>query len=94
MGLGFGQRQVKIRRQTFRLARDKVAEKRSSTPLSIPPVFERLGIEPKHETVVSPQCAPLLRHDMFSVEQLSSTVSEAGTNFTTDKRLGQSFYNR
>ena len=31
---------------------------------------------------------------MFSVEQLSSTVSEAGTNFTSDKRLGQSFYNR
>ena len=28
-----------------------------------------------------------------SVEQLSSTVSEAGTNFTSDKRLGQSFYN-
>ena len=35
----------------------------------------------------------LLRHDVFSVEQLSSTVSEAGTNFTSDKRLGQSFYN-
>ncbi len=34
----------------------------------------------------------LLRHDVFSVEQLSSTVSEAGTNFTSDKRLGQSFY--
>jgi hypothetical protein len=33
----------------------------------------------------------LLRHDVFSVEQLSSTVSEAGTNFTSDKRLGQSF---
>ena len=30
----------------------------------------------------------------FSVEQLSSTVSEAGRNFTSDKRLGQSFYNR
>jgi len=29
-----------------------------------------------------------------SVEQLSSTVSEAGTNFTSDKRLGKSFYNR
>jgi len=27
----------------------------------------------------------------FSVEQLSSTVSEAGRNFTSDKRLGQSF---
>ena len=36
----------------------------------------------------------LLRHEVFSVEQLSSTVSEAGTNFTSDKRLGQSFYNR
>ena len=36
----------------------------------------------------------LLRHGVFSVEQLSSTVSEAGTNFTSDKRLGQSFYNR
>ena len=36
----------------------------------------------------------LLRHDVFSVEQLSSTVSEAGTNFTSDKRLGQSFYNK
>jgi hypothetical protein len=35
----------------------------------------------------------LLRHDVFSVEQLSSTVSEAGTNFTSDKRLGQSFCN-
>jgi hypothetical protein len=35
----------------------------------------------------------LLRHDLFSVEQLSSTVPEAGTNFTSDKRLGQSFYN-
>ena len=35
----------------------------------------------------------LLRHDVFSVEQLSSTVSEASTNFTSDKRLGQSFYN-
>jgi hypothetical protein len=34
-----------------------------------------------------------LRQDVFSVEQLSSTVSEAGTNFTSDKRLGQSFYN-
>ena len=32
--------------------------------------------------------------DMFSVEQLSSTVSEAGTNVTSDKRLRQSFYNR
>ena len=32
--------------------------------------------------------------DVFSVEQLSSTVSEAGTNFTSDKRLRQSFYNR
>ena len=31
---------------------------------------------------------------MFSVEQLSSTVSEAGTNVTSDKRLRQSFYNR
>ena len=31
---------------------------------------------------------------VFSVEQLSSTVSEAGRNFTSDKRLGQSFYNR
>ncbi len=30
----------------------------------------------------------------LSVEQLSSTVSEAGTNVTSDKRLGQSFYNR
>jgi 60 kDa SS-A/Ro ribonucleoprotein len=36
----------------------------------------------------------LLRHDVFSVEQLSSTVSEASTNVTSDKRLGQSFYNR
>jgi 60 kDa SS-A/Ro ribonucleoprotein len=35
----------------------------------------------------------LLRHDVFNVEQLSSTVSEASTNFTSDKRLGQSFYN-
>ena len=35
----------------------------------------------------------LRRHDVFSVEQLSSTVSEAGTNFSSDKRLGQSFYN-
>jgi len=35
----------------------------------------------------------LLRHGVFSVEQLSSTVSEVGTNFTSDKRLGQSFYN-
>ena len=35
----------------------------------------------------------VLRHDVFSVEQLSSTVPEAGTNFTSDKRLGQSFYN-
>jgi len=42
-----------------------------------------------------PFCFPLLlRHDVFSVEQLSSTVSEAGTNFISDKRLGQSFYNR
>jgi hypothetical protein len=30
----------------------------------------------------------LLRHDVFSVEQLSSTVSEAGTKFTSDKRFG------
>jgi hypothetical protein len=44
-------------------------------------------------TVVSPSSL-LLRHDVFSVEQLSSTVSEAGINFTSDKRLGQSFYNR
>ncbi|MCF7963892.1 MAG: hypothetical protein K9M08_24385 [Pirellula sp.] len=29
-----------------------------------------------------------------SVEQLSSTVSEASTNFISDKRFGQSFYNR
>ena len=36
----------------------------------------------------------LLRHGVFIVEQLSSTVSEAGTNVTSDKRLGQSFYNR
>jgi hypothetical protein len=35
-----------------------------------------------------------LAHNVFSVEQLSSTVSEAGTNFNSDKRLGQSFYNR
>jgi 60 kDa SS-A/Ro ribonucleoprotein len=35
----------------------------------------------------------LLRHDVFNVEQLSSTVSEADTNFTSDKRLGQSFDN-
>jgi|GEM_PF-2284519 len=28
----------------------------------------------------------------FSVEQLSSTVSEARTNFTSDKRLGQSWF--
>jgi len=34
----------------------------------------------------------LLRHEVFSVEQLSSTVSEAGTNFTSDKRLRKSFY--
>jgi len=34
-----------------------------------------------------------VRHDVFSVEQLSSTASEAGTNFISDKRLGQSFYN-
>ena len=36
----------------------------------------------------------LLRRGVFIVEQLSSTVSEAGANFTSDKRLGQSFYNR
>ena len=35
----------------------------------------------------------LLRHDVFSVEQLSSTVSEAGTIPTSDRRMGQSFYN-
>ncbi len=34
----------------------------------------------------------LLRHDVFSVKQLSSTVSEASTNFASNKRLGQSFY--
>ena len=34
-----------------------------------------------------------VRHDVFSVEQLSSTVSEVGKNFISDKRLGQSFYN-
>ncbi len=33
----------------------------------------------------------LLRHNVFNVEQLSTTVSEACTNFTSDKRLGQSF---
>ena len=38
------------------------------------------------QNVVSPSCT-------HSVEQLSSTVSEASTNFTSDKRLGQSFYN-
>ena len=39
------------------------------------------------QNVMSPSCT-------HSVEQLSSTVSKAGTNFTSDKRLGQSFYNR
>ena len=34
-------------------------------------------------------------HEIFlSVEQLSSTVCEAGTNPASDKRLGESFYNR
>ena len=31
----------------------------------------------------------LLRHGVFSVEQLSSTASEASTIVTPDKRLGQ-----
>ena len=39
------------------------------------------------QNVVSTSCTP-------SVEQLSSTVSEASTNFISDKRLGQSFYHR
>ena len=45
----------------------------------------------------TPKCRVPIMHSpscTHSVEQLSPTVSEAGTNFTLDKRLGQSFYNR
>ena len=54
----------------------------------------RVGKPIPHIKVSCPHSSPLLRHDVFNVEQLSSTVSEASTNFTSDKRLGQSFYNR
>jgi hypothetical protein len=58
-------------------------------------VPENIGVVCPHEIpqALRMNLNTLLRHDVFSVEQLSSTVSEAGTNFTSDKRLGQSFYN-
>jgi len=56
--------------------------------------WDLLSDTAKGPTVWASLARVLLRHGVFSVEQLSSTVSEAGTNFTSDKRLGQSFYNR